>query len=398
MTTSTTTTPQMTPETGPATDVLAGILVPGPGALGRVAGVELARRATIVLRRHGCQRVLVRGGDPTIVARLAGDERAQPVESWSAEGAPSKTVVLAGGDVVFPVALLAELARRGSERGAFAANDAGIVFVGPATVAAELASLLERGDLASARARASDAATCVEDPTLRLARTKGERRNATRAILRATAKAVDGPLTRLFERRISQTISSALLPLPVSPNVMTTVSFAIGLTGAFLLATTGYESKILGAALFVFATIVDGCDGEIARSKFMESPFGKLYDTAVDIVVNAAVFLGIGIGTWRELEGVDEVRLATLLLVGGGVFAMAVVESVRRLAPVASPTSVLGRAQGWLEWFATIEWCYLVLGLAIIGQVPFFFFGAAVGANVFALVYLGLGILAWRRA
>ncbi len=209
---------------------------------------------------------------------------------------------------------------------------------------------------------------------------------------------MDGPLTRLFERRISQTISGALLAHPVSPNVMTTVSFAIGLTGAGLLATTDYTLRVIGAALFVFATIVDGCDGEIARAKFLESSFGKNYDTAVDIVVNAAVFLGIGAGTWRELGGIADVQAAALALVAGGVLAMASVESVRRFSPPrASSSHTLTRARVWLEWFATVEWCYLVLGLALLGQLPFFFFGAAVGANVFAVIYLVLGVVAWRR-
>jgi phosphatidylglycerophosphate synthase len=237
----------------------------------------------------------------------------------------------------------------------------------------------------------------VESPALLETQGSAARAAATRAVLRATGKPVDGPLTRLFERRISQTISSVLLAWPVSPNAMTTVSLGIGLTGAALLATTDYTLRVVGAALFVFATIVDGCDGEIARSKFLESGFGKLYDTSVDIAVNAAVFVALGVGTWRELQGVAEVRSAALLLVAGGILAMAVVESVRRLAPVVGPGSLLGRAQAWVEWFATVEWCYIVLGLALIDELPFFFFGAAIGANVFAAVFLAIGVLAWLR-
>lgn len=391
MTTTIPTSPETQVRELPCPKGVVGLVVPGPAALERVAGVEVARRAGIVLTRFGCSSVEIRGA--------AADLRDERISSLAAEPEAEQWTVLAVGDVVFSVATLQSLAAAtNASKSRFAANDAGSIFVGSWREAQDIARSFETGGLPAAIARAQAAAERVEAKGLMAASSPGERAVASRSILRATGKAVDGPLTRLFERRISQGISGVLLEWPVSPNAMTTVSFAIGLTGAALIGTTDYFLKVIGAALFVFATIVDGCDGEIARAKFLESRLGKLYDTGVDIVVNAAVFVGVGVGTWRELGGVSDVRHATLLLVGGGVFAMAVVESGRRLAPAAPATSVLGRAQGWLEWFATVEWCYLVLGLALLGQLPFFFFGAAVGANVFAVVYLVLGVLAWRRA
>lgn len=395
MTTFTTTAAAEPPRVGPArADLAVGIIAPGPNGRERVAGVSLVRRAAIVLERAGCGSVRLRSIDPLDAAELKG--RAQPLATGASDAWAAPRVIAIVGDVAAPVPLLRALVEA-SQRGAFVANEAGLVFVAPGSIAKEILG----GDadpIADVIARARAALDERPVAGLLAARTKAERKAATRSVLRATGKAADGPLTRLFERRISQAISGLLLPLPVSPNFMTTVSCIIGLSGAGLLATTDWVLRVIGAALFVFATIVDGCDGEIARSKFLESPFGKLYDTGVDILVNAAVFVGIGIGTWRELHGVSEVQLATLLLVGGGVFAMAVVESVRRIAPTTTAESVLGRARGWLETFATVEWCYLVLALAILNQIPFFFFGAAVGANVFALVYLVLGAIAWHRA
>src|SRR5262249_11328873 len=163
----------------------------------------------------------------------------------------------------------------------------GFVLAGPVGLARDVAraheSAPEGSGVEAALAAIPAGARREAAPGLLLpAATRDERAAATRAILRATGKSVDGPLTRLFQRRISQGISRVLLPLPVSPNLMTTVSLAIGLAGAGLLATTETPTRVLGAATFVFATIVDGCDGEIARSKLLESEFGRLYDTAVD--------------------------------------------------------------------------------------------------------------------
>src|SRR5262249_53836862 len=144
------------------------------------------------------------------------------------------------------------------------------------------------------------------------------------------------------------------------------------------------------------ATIVDGCDGEIARAKLLESPWGKVYDTGVDIAVNLAVFAGVAVGVYRELAGAPEVGLALLAMVGGGALAMAVVASVRRLLPAPPPAWGRGRVDGWIERFAPLEWCYLLLAFAGAGRLAFCFFGAAIGANVFALSYLALGVVAWR--
>jgi CDP-L-myo-inositol myo-inositolphosphotransferase len=381
-------------DTPAASGTLLGLLVPGDSALERVAGVEVTKRAAIVLRRAGCTAVAV-SAPAEVRSTLERDPRVGALAAVESLGDDPTAVAM--GDVAFPVGLVEELRARAGAGAAVAANGSGLVFVGPGPAARKLLREHERGGVAAATAALGPGTVRVESPALLETQGSAARAAATRAVLRATGKPVDGPLTRLFERRISQTISSVLLAWPVSPNAMTTVSLGIGLTGAALLATTDYTLRVVGAALFVFATIVDGCDGEIARSKFLESGFGKLYDTSVDIAVNAAVFVALGVGTWRELQGVAEVRSAALLLVAGGILAMAVVESVRRLAPVVGPGSLLGRAQAWVEWFATVEWCYIVLGLALIDELPFFFFGAAIGANVFAAVFLAIGVLAWLR-
>jgi phosphatidylglycerophosphate synthase len=371
-----------------------GVLLLGPAAAERVAGVPVGARAALLLERAGCSSVHATEAHRSLGSRARG---IAPLADLRAEvGSP---VVVVVGDVVFDRALAERLLAASRDGPAWAHAGSGFVVATRGEGVRDLIEAYERAGLDGARSIAAASARELPDAGLLLpAATGGERKTATRAILRATGKAVDGPLTRLFERRISQAISGVLLPWPVSPNVATTVSLAIGLAGAGLLATVDARWRVLGAALFVFATIVDGVDGEIARAKLLESRFGKLFDTAVDIIVNASVFVGISVGVWREFGGVAEVWWATLALVAGGALAMLAVESVRRLAPRPAPETALAHVQGWAERFATMEWCYLVLALALVGQLPFFFWGAAIGANVFAAIYLALGVVAWRRA
>jgi CDP-L-myo-inositol myo-inositolphosphotransferase len=48
--------------------------------------------------------------------------------------------------------------------------------------------------------------------------------------------------------------------------------------------------------LFQIFSILDGCDGEIARAKFMESERGRRLDDLFDVLSNILLVLGLGFG------------------------------------------------------------------------------------------------------
>jgi hypothetical protein len=48
--------------------------------------------------------------------------------------------------------------------------------------------------------------------------------------------------------------------------------------------------------LFQIFSILDGCDGEIARAKFMESVRGRQLDDLFDVLSNILLVLGLGFG------------------------------------------------------------------------------------------------------
>ena len=51
----------------------------------------------------------------------------------------------------------------------------------------------------------------------------------------------------------------------------------------------------IGAIILQSATILDRCDGEVARIKLRESKFGQWFDTALDQLSYFSMFLGISI-------------------------------------------------------------------------------------------------------
>ena len=128
-------------------------------------------------------------------------------------------------------------------------------------------------------------------------------RLAERRLLRRLVKDTDGFMARHFDRHISLQISRRLAPTAVKPTQITLVSIAIGLCGAPFFLSSHWSWQTVGALLFLLHSIVDGCDGELARLKFQESRYGGILDFWGDNVVHVAVFGCMAIG-WA-LSGRD---------------------------------------------------------------------------------------------
>src|SRR5262249_18692653 len=121
-------------------------------------------------------------------------------------------------------------------------------------------------------------------------------RGAERWLLRSLVKANEGFMSRHFERRVSLALTRWLCRTRVTPNTMTLVSVGIGLAGAACFLSSEHAYQIAGALLFLIHSILDGCDGELARLKFLESRVGAVLDICGDNLVHTAVFLSMAIG------------------------------------------------------------------------------------------------------
>lgn len=151
---------------------------------------------------------------------------------------------------------------------------------------------------------------------------------AAREILRGTAKASDGVVSRLFNRPVSQRISGLLLHIPgIRPGHLTAVTALFGLLMFAAFLFEGYAGLALGGVLFHVASVVDGVDGEIARATFRDTRAGAVLDTAVDMATNLLFYLGVTIALTR-LYGPDQ-ALAGGWCVILGLFGLFL---IRRLA------------------------------------------------------------------
>ena len=105
-----------------------------------------------------------------------------------------------------------------------------------------------------------------------------DRRRAEKWLLSGLVKDTEGFMSRHFERKISLAVSRVLSATSVTPNQMTLVSVVIGIAGAFFFLSSRPALQTVGALLFLLHSILDGCDGELARLKFQESRFGGVLD------------------------------------------------------------------------------------------------------------------------
>ena len=91
----------------------------------------------------------------------------------------------------------------------------------------------------------------------------------------------------------------------------------IGMASGVLFAQGNYWSGLMGGLLFVATAVLDCCDGNIARLKFIESDFGENLDTACDNIINIFVFTGMMLGVAHS-QGLTQAMIPFLLLALGG--------------------------------------------------------------------------------
>ena len=132
--------------------------------------------------------------------------------------------------------------------------------------------------------------------------------------LRGSGKSQDGLVSRYLNRPISRAISRHLVRHPITPSGWTLAIVVLPLIGAWFLARGQYTEVIAGLLFYQLYSILDGCDGEIARAKYLESTRGRQLDTWCDIAGNLllALSLGYGLSGSYFLEGIGVAGLIAI--------------------------------------------------------------------------------------
>ncbi len=143
-------------------------------------------------------------------------------------------------------------------------------------------------------------------------------------------------IARTINKRISLPISLVLTHLHVRPNAITVFNMLLGLASGIGTGGMTDMSLLAGAALFQAASVIDGCDGEVAKLTFRTSKFGQYIDTLAD---NSALFsfmIGLVIHQYRVYGAASAIGWGAPLFIGLGVLLGLMVHYLARHSDSAS--------------------------------------------------------------
>jgi phosphatidylglycerophosphate synthase len=129
---------------------------------------------------------------------------------------------------------------------------------------------------------------------------------AERALLDSLRKGVDGVIARNLNRHVSLWLTARLSRTSLTPNHVTLIAALFGVAAIVLFAQGGYSSVFWGGAALQLQSIIDGCDGELARLRYQRSRGGEWLDNLCDDAINLGVLLAVGYGLggfWWSLAG-----------------------------------------------------------------------------------------------
>jgi 1L-myo-inositol 1-phosphate cytidylyltransferase / CDP-L-myo-inositol myo-inositolphosphotransferase len=160
------------------------------------------------------------------------------------------------------------------------------------------------------------------------------------------SKPQDGFVSRFLNRPISRRTTSFLLKFPIHPSTWTISIFVLPLIASVFLIRGDYLSIVIGAAIFQVFSILDGCDGEIARAKNLESKFGERLDYFCDFTASLLYVLTLGLGLHRSSEGIVCAVLITAneLFLRVGKSKMAVGSSVSQESFYSRHRAMIGHS------------------------------------------------------
>jgi phosphatidylglycerophosphate synthase len=215
-------------------------------------------------------------------------------------------------------------------------------------------------------------------------------------------KPTDGIFARA-NRQISIPISRRIIPFPITPNMVSLFTLGVSFAAGAFLALGGYWNMLTGAILSWFSSVLDGCDGEVARLKLQESAFGCWLETICDNLYYLFILGGMTIGLVRS-SGDRGYLIWGGLLLFGAIMSFLMTGLQRHQMTNGQPEQYLQewhkkadkRRSNPLLYLGRhtefiIRRCflpYVILFFALFGVMNWFLVGATVGANIVWIVTL----------
>ena len=134
----------------------------------------------------------------------------------------------------------------------------------------------------------------------------------------SSSKTNDGPISTYLNRRISNWITSKIVDYPITPNQISVVTLLLSVIASLIIVKQGYFFLVLGALLAQLSSILDGCDGEVARLKLLSSKYGGWFDQVLDRYSDLFIITGLTFHTYLLHETLA-VFIIGFIAVGGKI-------------------------------------------------------------------------------
>ena len=365
-----------------------------------ILGLSLIQRTALAAHRAGYAHVFLLGG---------GDRNAPgltPVADWtslaaSISSAPPASLVIAPAAILAEGDWLERLASARIEPAGWGTIPNRIVML-PAASVPDAADALDQGSAARGLREVEARLASRFGPPARIlaaidpmiVETPADVGAAERRLLRSLVKDTDGFMARHVERPISLQISRRLAGTGITPNQMSLISVAVGICGGPFFLSSRPLMQTVGALLFLAHSILDGCDGELARLKFQQSRWGGVLDFWGDNVVHAVIFGCMGVGWSLAADSPWPLALgagAVLGTLGSAGFVhwrlMRSKDGDDTLFTSVSdaPERPLTRL---LDSASRRDFIYLVILLALFGRSNWFLVMAGIGAPIYFFLVL----------
>jgi phosphatidylglycerophosphate synthase len=188
-----------------------------------------------------------------------------------------------------------------------------------------------------------------------------------------------------FDQQLARALSRPLARAGVHPNMLTTLTLALGVAAATCFTQGDVLFADLGALLFILGAFSDHLDGELARGSGKTSRFGYFYDFAVGGISHALLFWSIGIGLAVH-------HGAWPLWLGVGAALCNPVITILRLR-MDQAYGLAATRHPEFRWFNLEDIIYAIGPLTWLLGVEYFFVPFALGT----IGYLAWTVLEYRR-
>jgi phosphatidylglycerophosphate synthase len=111
-------------------------------------------------------------------------------------------------------------------------------------------------------------------------------------------KSYEGPVDALINWRFSMRITRVLArrSLAVTPNHVTIAAILVGLLASVLASRGTWVTFAIAGVLLELNSILDSCDGELARLRYQFSKLGQWLDNLSDDIVDNLFLVAVGVG------------------------------------------------------------------------------------------------------